>query len=88
MNYFDPDCSAAPIASAARTHRAIASKPTVRNGFRRLRWWLRRQLQRFALARQRRGDMDLLLRTDDRMLKDIGLTHGQVRAADVRGWRL
>jgi uncharacterized protein YjiS (DUF1127 family) len=32
--------------------------------------------------------MDLLLRTDDRMLKDIGLTHGQVRAADVRGWRL
>jgi hypothetical protein len=76
MNHIDQRGFAPRTITAARTQRAIASRLTVRKGFRRLKWWFRRQLKRFAAVWRYRCEMDLLLQGDDRMLKDIGLTHG------------
>jgi uncharacterized protein YjiS (DUF1127 family) len=41
---------------------------------------------RFVRARQRRRDLAMLLEMDNRLLTDIGLTRGEVRAAARTPW--
>jgi len=46
-------------------------------GWRQSSQWLRRHLERLASCGH---DIDILLRADDRMLKDVGLTRGDAQA--------
>ena len=73
--------------AAARARRTVAAKLLLITGFLRLKQWFLR-FGEFALALQRRREVDELLHTDERLLKDIGLTRGDVEAivAERRGW--
>jgi uncharacterized protein YjiS (DUF1127 family) len=56
-------------------------KVALKRGARRLRLWGKR----IALARRQRSELDMLLRADDRILSDIGLTRADVRFAAMHG---
>jgi uncharacterized protein YjiS (DUF1127 family) len=48
--------------------------------------WLNDLRIRFVLARRRRHDLAMLAEMDNRLLTDIGLTRGEVRAAARTPW--
>ncbi len=61
-------------------HFKVAAKRVTRR--------LRLLRERIALARRHRSELDLLLRADDRILSDIGLTRADVRFAASHGHEL
>ena len=69
----------------ARRMRAELMGRLIRKGWRRLRNAIVAFRERRALARQYRQDMAMLMRADGRLLADIGLTRGDVRAAVSEG---
>lgn len=69
-----------------RTARAVYFGKIVRRGFRRLSHRIAALRQRIALARQYERELAMLLRADDRMLSDIGLTRADVLIAAQSRW--
>ena len=85
MNDIVPGRYTPRTVAAVRAQRAVAAGLLMRNGFRRLKRWLIRHLERLHQTQQRWRDMNMLLRADERVLKDIGLTRGDAQAM-AEGW--
>jgi uncharacterized protein YjiS (DUF1127 family) len=75
-----------PEQVAARTARAEAVVQLMGAAFRRLKRRIAVAIARWQRARQYASEMAALLQADDRMLMDIGLTRGDVRAAMQDRW--
>lgn len=73
--------STRPSIMQARTARAVYIGRFARIAFRRLLRRVAAWRERIALARQYDNDMVFLLRADDRILSDIGVTRSDVIAA-------
>lgn len=69
----------------ARRMRAVVMGYLIRKTWRRWRRRIADFRERFAEARQYRRDMAMLMQADARLLADIGLTRGDVRAAVSEG---
>jgi uncharacterized protein YjiS (DUF1127 family) len=73
-------CARAERGNYLARHLKLAAKRVTR----RLRLWR----ERIVLAHRLRSELDLLLRADERILKDIGLTRADVRFAARHGHAL
>jgi uncharacterized protein YjiS (DUF1127 family) len=70
----------------ARAARAAHLGRRVRRFWRRLSLRLAALRQRIAVARQYERELAVLLQADDRMLRDIGVTRGEVLMAAQSRW--
>ena len=73
--------------ASARSERSILLGRLMRVALRRLARRISAMCERIVLARQYRRDMAILMQADHRMLRDIGVTRADIRAAAREsGW--
>lgn len=75
-----------PSIARARAERDAYLAKLIRIGFKRLWRRMRGVAARIALARQYEREFGFLMQADDRTLKDIGVTRGEVYAAARHYW--